>query len=224
MSPRKNKSASICDSVLERTDQDRVVARVREFIDRWDESPTPEEVAGEFTKDKIFARASKLAESWGVPPGEWTREQRIELVDFIAREIMLGRGAEDLACENFADWSSEASVKTAHKNKMASSEKKAASARAKAGKLTNKTKFLKWAIDDTFEDFPEWWRENGGRPKTWRMTQIIARLAGNQALLKDLPESLTVDVELSGDDLLIGGKVVTVDQIKSIIPHLVEES
>ena len=40
---------------------------------------------------------------------------------------------------------------------------------------------------------------------------------------KNLPESITgLDVELSGDHLLIDGKEVTVNQIKTVTKHLVK--
>ncbi|MDC0572946.1 hypothetical protein OAO91_05825, partial [Luminiphilus sp.] len=122
-------------------------------------------------------------------------------------------------------WHSEDSVLTAVDNMFAKEAKARTSARARSGKLNKKTQFLIWAIDATFEDFPKWWAEKGKFSVTWRQQEIIAKLVGNEALIKNLPVSLTgLDVELSGDHLFIDGKQVTVNQIKSAVPHLVKDS
>ena len=93
------------------------------------------------------------------------------------------------------------------------------------GTQNKRTVFIQAIIGLAFDDFPKWWNDHSNRTDSWRHDQMIRTI--RDYLITNSPESetglSTVNVEVSDSELTIGGKSLTRDQLRRIVPSLVTD-
>ena len=93
------------------------------------------------------------------------------------------------------------------------------------GTQNKRTVFIEAVIELAFDDFSKWWNDHSDRTGSWRYDQMIRKI--RDYLITNNPESetglSTVSFEVSESELTIGGKPLTRDQLRRIVPNLVTD-
>ena len=146
--------------------------------------------------------------------------------DAISRELEpeeVAEFADKLEKEHFARWRSEDSVLTALDNMESAQEAAASRGKGRRDTRNKRTVFIEAVIELAFDDFPKWWNDHSDRKDSWRHDQMIRKI--HDYLITNSPESetglSTVSFEVSESELTIGGKPLTRDQLRRIVPNLV---
>jgi hypothetical protein len=166
--------------------------------------------------ERVLARANKVIETAKATLDPNREPPSDESVDKFA--TMLER-------DYFARWHSEDSVLTALDNMFAAQDAAASRGKGRRNTRNKRTVFIEAVIELAFDDFPKWWKDHANQSESWRHDQMIRKI--RDYLIANSPESetglSTISFEISESELTIGGKPLTRDQLRRIVPNIVTD-